>query len=183
MTSFSGAAAGMAVVVLAGVAAPAQAVARRRLVPVPCGAASLAAAVAATPSVLRLAPLCTYLIASALPQVTGDIALVGGPATTLKRDPSAADLRLLDVAAGGRLRVLGITLRNGGTTTGPGGVRNAGTLVLDHVTLTGNTALNDNGGGPENTGNALIAHSVFAANATRGRTATETAAPFTMTVH
>jgi hypothetical protein len=39
--------------------------------------------------------------------------------------------------------------------------------VLDHVTLSGNTALDNNGGAVENTGTALVAHSVLAANATR----------------
>jgi hypothetical protein len=173
MTAFARAAAGMGVAVLAATAvAPAQASVRQRFVTVPCGAAALATAVTAantTPSVLRLAPSCTYLLTSALPQVSGHIVLLGGPATSIRRDPATPDLRLLDVAAGGRLRVWQITLLNGGTTTGPGGgVRNAGDLVLDHVTLTGNTALNDNGGALENTGTAVVAHSLLAANATRG---------------
>jgi hypothetical protein len=38
------------------------------------------------------------------------------------------------------------------------------------VTLTGNTALDNNGGALENTGNALVAHSLLVANATRGAT-------------
>jgi hypothetical protein len=63
---------------------------------------------------------------------------------------------LLDVAAGGRLRVRGITLLNGATTTAPGGgIRNAGTLVLDHVTLSGNTAANI-GGGTANSGTTTL---------------------------
>lgn len=173
MTAFARAAAGVGVAMLAGAAfAPAQASAQQRFVVVPCGAAALATAITAansTPSVLRLSPSCTYLLTSALPQVTGHIVLLGGRDTRIKRDPATPDLRLLDVAAAGRLRVREITLLNGGTTTGPGGgVRNAGDLVLDHVTLTGNTALNDTGGGLENTGTAVVAHSLLAANATRG---------------
>ena len=168
MTAFARAAAAM--VVLA--APPAHASVQQRFTTVPCHAAALATAITAagaTPSVLRLAPSCTYLLTSALPQVTGHIVLLGGPATSIKRDPATPDLRLLDVAAAGRLRVRDITLLNGGTTTGPGGgVRNAGDLVLDHVTLTGNTALNDKGGALENTGTAVVAHSLLVANATRG---------------
>jgi hypothetical protein len=47
---------------------------------VPCGSAALAGAIGtanATPSLLRLAPFCTYLITTALPQVT--VAIAGGP--------------------------------------------------------------------------------------------------------
>jgi hypothetical protein len=175
MTSFARATGVMGVAMLAGAAcaAPAEAAVRQqRFVAVPCSSAALASAIGtanATPSLLRLAPFCTYLVTTALPQVTGAIVLLGGPSTSIKRDPATLDTRLLDVAAGGRLRVRGITLLNGATTTAPGGgIRNAGTLVLDHVTLTGNTAQNNNGGAVENTGTALVAHSVLAANATRG---------------
>lgn len=174
MTAFARSAGGTVFAMIAGTAlaaAPARADGER-VVQVPCGAAALAGAISAadaTPSVLRLAPSCTYLIGTALPQVTGKIVLLGGPSTSIRRDPAVSDLRLLDVAAGGRLRVQGVTLLGGATSTAPGGgIRNAGTLVLDYVTLTGNTALNNNGGGLENTGNALIAHSTLAANATRG---------------
>lgn len=174
MTSFARAVGGMGVAMLAGAActtAPAEAAVRQqRFVAVPCDSVALAGAIGtanATPSLLRLAPFCTYLITTALPQVTGAVTLLGGPSTTIKRDPATLDTRLLDVAAGGRLRVRGITLLNGGTTTAPGGgIRNAGTLVLDHVTLSGNTALDNNGGAVENTGTALVARSVLAANAT-----------------
>jgi hypothetical protein len=175
MTSFARTAGGMGVAMLAGAVctAPAEAAVRhQRFVAVPCSSAALAGAIGtanAAPSLLRLAPFCTYLITTALPQVTGVIDLLGGPATSIKRDPATLDTRLLDVAFGGRLRARGITLLNGVTTTAPGGgIRNAGTLVLDHVTLSGNTAMNNNGGAVENTGTALVAHSVLAANATRG---------------
>jgi hypothetical protein len=163
--------------VLAGTAfaaAPGQAgaSARHRVVRVPCASPALAGAITAagsTPSVLRLAPSCTYLLTAALPQVTGDIALVGGPSTTIKRGPAAPDVRLLDVAVGGRLRVRGIALLNGATSTAPGGgIRNAGALVLDHVTLTGNSSLGNDGGGLYNTGSAVVSHSLIVANVTRG---------------
>lgn len=77
----------------------------------------------------------------------------------------------------------GITLLNGATTTAPdGGIRNAGTLVLDHVTLSGNTAMGNNGGGLYNSGNAVIASSVFAGRMPRrGRSARGTAVASTTT--
>jgi hypothetical protein len=137
MSSFGRTAGGMGVAILAGsliAAAPAQA-ARRRLIVVPCAADSLAAAIDAanaTPSVLRLAPSCAYRLATPLPQITGAVTLLGGPSTSIRRDPAVPELRLLDVAPGGRLRVQGITLQGGATTTGPGGaIRNAGALVLE----------------------------------------------------
>jgi hypothetical protein len=175
MTSFGRAAGGAGLLILAATVvatAPASASARHRVVRVPCAAAALSAAIASgdlTPVVLRPARNCTYLLTTALPLVTGEIVLLGGPSTTIKRAPATPDLRILDIAAGGRLRVRGITLQNGATTTAPGGgIRNAGALVLDHVTLTGNTASGNNGGGLANTGRALVVESVFAANATEG---------------
>jgi hypothetical protein len=83
--------------------------------------------------------------------------------------PATPGLRILDIAVGGRPRVRGITLKNGATTTAPGGgIRNAGVLVPDHVTLTGKTASGNNDGALANTGRALVVDSVFAANATEG---------------
>jgi hypothetical protein len=76
---------------------------------------------------------------SALPQITGDIALLRGPSTTIRRDLAApTTFRILDVAAGATLRVRGIAIQNGSETTG-GGILNAGTVILDFVTLNGNT--------------------------------------------
>jgi hypothetical protein len=58
---------------------------------------------------------------------------------------------------------------NGATTAGVGGgIRNAGTLTLSFTTLSGNTALNNNGGGIYNTGRTLLIHTLIMANATQG---------------
>lgn len=184
MGSFSRVTGGTGAVILAGgilavaSATPAMA-ARARLVKVPCGAASLAAAItaanASTGTVLRLTAGCTYSIvtpavaATALPQITGNVTLVGGPGTTIRRDPAALTaFRVLDVAAGGTLRVAGISILSGTTAGVGGGIQNAGTLRLRHVTLAGNRAAN--GGGLANTAGATatVSRSLVNANATTG---------------
>jgi hypothetical protein len=154
------------------------ATAGRRVVQVPCDAAALATAITAANApggaVLRLARRCVYDIttpataATGLPVITGDIALVGGQETTIRRDNAAAAFRVFDVAAGGRLRLVGISVLDGSTTGLGGGVQNAGTLVLREVTLSGNTAAN--GGGVANLPNATatVSRTLFAANTTTG---------------
>lgn len=150
-----------------------------RVVKVPCGAAALAAAIttanATTGTVLRLADDCTYSIATpataatALPDITRNVTLVGGRRTSIGRDPAAATrFRILNVAAGATLRVAGLTILNGSTAYLGGGVQNAGTLVLRQVTLEGNAA--GNGGGLANiTGAAAtISRSLINANTTTG---------------
>jgi hypothetical protein len=182
MGSFTRAAGATGAVILAGgiltpaSAAPAMA-ARARLVRVPCSAASLAAAItaanASAGTVLRLTAGCTYSIVTpavattALPQITGNVTLVGGPNTAIRRDPAAlTTFRVLDVAAGGTLRVAGISILNGIVAGLGGGIQNAGTLRLLHVTLAGNRAAN--GGGLTNAAGATatVSRSLVNANAT-----------------
>ena len=142
------------------------------ITPVACGSAALAGAITAAnavPATLRLAPFCTYLLTAALPQITGNVTLVGGPSTAIKRAPSTPSIRILDVAAGGTLRVVRVFILNGSTTAAEGaGIRNAGDLVLNHTTLSGNTTVGQNGAGISNTGRALVIRSLFAGNATSG---------------
>jgi hypothetical protein len=171
------------VAILAGgtlmMASPAQSsAAGARVIRVPCSTAALAAAIVAANSpggaVLRLARRCTYTIttpataATGLPTVTGDVALVGGPGTTIQRDPTAALFRVLDVSAGASLRVAGITILNGSTAGLGGGIQNAGRLVLRQTTLSGNRG--GNGGAVANSaaGRATISRSLLTANATTG---------------
>jgi hypothetical protein len=181
MSSFSKITGGAGAVILASGAlltasSPAwPATAGRRVVHVPCGTAALAAAITAANApggaVLLLARRCTYTITTpatagtGLPAITGDVTLVGGPATTIRRDASAAAFRVFDVAAGGRLRVVGISILDGSTAGLGGGIQNAGTLVLRRVTLSGNTA--SSGGGVANLPNArvTVSRTLFAANA------------------
>jgi hypothetical protein len=165
--------------ILAMVSAAPSMAAGPRVVRVPCSAAALAAAItaanAATGTVLRLARGCTYSIttpattATALPDVTGNLTLVGGPRTSIRRDPAAAtQFRIFNVAAGATLRVAGLSILNGSTAGLGGGIQNAGTLVLRHATLSGNTA--GNGGGLANIAGATatISRSLVNANTTTG---------------
>jgi hypothetical protein len=148
----------------------------RNVVRVPCDTAALAAAITTangTPrgAVLRLARRCEYVISTpatmtaGLPTITGDVALVGGPGTTIRRATSAAAFRVLDVVTGARLRLVGIAILDGLTSGIGGGVQNAGTLVLRRVTLSGNRAAN--GGAVANLagGTATASRTLFSANA------------------
>jgi hypothetical protein len=123
----------------------------------------------AVPATLRLAAGCTYRITGTLP-VTGTVALFGGPSTAIASSGFAGPL--IDVAATGRLRVQGIFQQGGRGTAGAdgGGIRNAGGLVLNFVTVRDNATNNGNGGGLANleTARALIAHTVFTRNLATG---------------
>jgi hypothetical protein len=107
-----------------------------------------------------------------MPQIIGNVTLLGGPGTTIRHDPATmANFRILDVAGAGALRVLNIFLRNGNPAGDGGGIQNAGRLLLDHVTLEGNLAgipltAGGNGGGLANLrgARAMIAHTVISAN-------------------
>ncbi|MFD0730429.1 hypothetical protein [Planotetraspora mira] len=160
-----------------GAAAPsAQAMPRlAQAVNVPCDAATLATAIqtanGAGVATLFLAPNCIYNYSTAtvpddaLPIITGDIALVGGLNTTIRRDPAAPGFRILEVASGATLRVQRVSIVGGSTTGFGGGISNAGTVVLDHTILSGNQAAN--GGAFANLAgsNAMISHSVLKENA------------------
>jgi hypothetical protein len=148
---------------------------------VPCSSATLSGAITTAnglgTAILRLAPNCTYSITtpavatSALPQITGNITLLGGPSTTIRRDPAApTTFRVLDVAAGATLHARGIAIQNGNDITG-GGILNSGTVTLDFVTLSGNNATTGDGGGFANgtaTAHALIVHSLIKGNTAGG---------------
>jgi len=183
MGSFAKVTGGTGAAILAGgtllMASPAEAgAAGARVVRVPCDSAALAAAITAANApggaVLRLARRCTYTIttpataATGLPDITGDVALVGGPGTTIQRDPTVAAFRLLNISSGARLRVAGITIVNGSIAGLGGGIQNAGRLVLRQTTLSGNRA--SNGGAVANNagGTVTISRSVITANATTG---------------
>jgi hypothetical protein len=173
---------GMAAVVLAGVAlatsvrsvAQAESVtAVRQIVRVPCTASALSTAINAAnaiPARLRLAAGCTYRITGTL-TVNGTVALSGGPSTAI-RPATGFTGRLLDVSTTGRLRVQGISILGGNGNFGEEGVgiRNAGSLVLNFVTLSGNTTNNGNGAGVANleSARALIAHTLISGNSATG---------------
>jgi hypothetical protein len=183
MGSFARSTSGAGIAVLTGgmvmTAVPAPATAATRVVRVPCSATALSEAITAADASasdpLRLAPHCVYDIttpataATALPVITRDVTLLGGPGTTIRRAPAAsARFRLFDVAAGASLRMADVSVLNGATSGLGGGVQNAGHLVLSQVTLTGNTAAD--GGAIANLagGRATVSRSVLRANTTTG---------------
>jgi hypothetical protein len=84
---------------------------------------------------LLLSPNCVYnyttatATGDALPIITGDITLVGGPSTTIRRNPTAPTaFRILEVASGATLHVRGISILDGSTAAIGGGILNAGTV-------------------------------------------------------
>ena len=113
---------------------------------------------------LRLASRCTYDLAVVLPTITGNVTLIGGPATSIRRSATAAAFTDLTVAATGTLRVMEISIVNGSGATG-GGISNLGTVSLDFVTLSGNTSA-AGGGAIDNLagGRLTIAHSAISGN-------------------
>jgi hypothetical protein len=183
MSSSLRTAGGIGAAVLAGAAltmaqAPARAAAKK-VVFVPCSSPALAAAITAanvTPTTIRLSANCTYNIttpavagSTALPPITGNVTIIGGPSTALRRDPSIAVARVLQVNTGGRLDLEGVFVLNGiADGAGGGGILNNGSLVLQQDTLSGNTG--PNGGAVSNgaTANALISRTVIGSNSTTG---------------
>ncbi|MFB9623618.1 hypothetical protein [Nonomuraea helvata] len=148
-----------------------------KAVNVPCDPDALVTAITAAngngAGTLLLSPDCVYNYTAAtdsgdaLPIITGDITLVGGSGTSIRRDPTATDaFRVLQVASGATLHVQRISIL-GGSTAGPGGgILNAGTVVLEQTIMAGNHA--GNGGAIANSegANATISHSVLSENST-----------------
>jgi len=130
---------------------------------VPCISSALVTAIRnanrAGAATLQLAQGCKYVLTRAvaeddgLPPVTGNITLIGGPGTQISHGPSAGLFRILEVSSGGALTLVDLTVANGqlagenGFDDEGGGIRNAGTLVLRHVRLTGNSNRDGFGGG------------------------------------
>lgn len=177
----------MAAVALAGVALMAAAPAAQaqamdggtEIIRVPCRTDALVTAIntanSSSAATVVLRGNCTYNIttpatpADGLPAITGRIKLVGGSKTVIKRSPAALTaFRVLDVAAGGRLTLNGISIQNGTTNGLGGGIQNAGTLILYVVKLSGDTA--GNGGALANLAGATarVSNTLIEANTTTG---------------
>ncbi|MFF4847536.1 right-handed parallel beta-helix repeat-containing protein [Streptomyces sp. NPDC001194] len=144
---------------------------------VPCTAAALRNALttandAAGPAHLFLSPGCTYTLTdpdnpgNGLPQVTGDITVVGNGSTIRRR--SATGFRIFEVTAPGRLALNDLTVRGGRSESGGaggGGIASAGVLTLHSVTVTGNvSALSGAGGGIISSGTLNLRDSTVSHN-------------------
>ena len=107
---------------------------------------------------------------SGLPSVTTEVTIEGNGAI-VERSPSPGTLpfRIFHVAPQGRLTLRDLTVRYGLTEshTDGGGLWNTGTLVLDRVTVTDNTA-GDDGGGIRNDGVLRMVGSFVVANRASG---------------
>ncbi len=179
-----GAGIGATVLSVAALTATPTAALSARVIRVQCSSPALRTAITAANTLgaatLRLAAHCIYnytdavpTTENALPLITGNVTLIGGPSTTIRRDPAATTpaFRLFHVLAAGTLRIERIFLLNGiGPTDGGGAITNDGTVVLNFTTLSGNTTAAAGGGGAlintAATARALIAHSVISNNST-----------------
>jgi hypothetical protein len=107
----------------------------------------------------------TFLTASnsiALPSITTPITIVGNGAV-LERGSGAPQFRAFNVTTSGSLTLQNLTLRNFHAGGGNGGaVQNTGSLTLDGVTVTGNSARF--AGGIHSNGTLTIANSTFTSN-------------------
>jgi CSLREA domain-containing protein len=79
--------------------------------------------------------------------IHGDVIIVGRDAINTVIDGLNLD-RVFDVQAGSKLELVGVTVRNGRTVSGPGGgIRVLGELALTRGVVTGSHAQSDSGGG------------------------------------
>ena len=100
--------------------------------------------------------------------VTIDGTSVAGGVTI---DGGAGTNRIFSIPSGTSLTLRGLTLTNGNGTgalsSGSGGaIYNAGTLVMDQCTVSGNSITSGNGGGIQNAGTATVTRSTFVSNTT-----------------
>lgn len=102
---------------------------------------------------IQLAPGCTYtfttpaVAGSALPIITGRVAITGDNATIARAHNAADEFRIATVRASGFLSLNGVTIKGGVSSDGGGGILNAGTVSLKHSSLTENADFGANGGG------------------------------------
>jgi predicted outer membrane repeat protein len=88
---------------------------------------------------------------------------IQGSGTIVTRASGAPAMRILQINSSGSVTVDGPTFENGGGISGQGGsIHNAGVLVVDEATFSGNTA--STGGAIENTGTLTVTASGFTSN-------------------
>jgi hypothetical protein len=90
--------------------------------------------------------------AGALPTIRDDL-IIQGPGAgslTLQRPSSAAEFRIFDIARAFTVTISGLTISGGRESSQGGGIRSFGTLTVQNVTLSNNSA--GTGGGIDNEG-------------------------------
>jgi hypothetical protein len=118
----------------------------------------------------------TVKLQTALPAIADDTVLIGPGASkfTVQRDSTAGFVRIFDIEAGVTVKISGLTARFGSLFEDDGaGVRNAGTLTLDHVVVTKNATSTASfggvdGGGIYNSGTLHVISSTVARNSVVG---------------
>lgn len=103
-----------------------------------------ASANCAVPAVIVLAPaVFTFTVpyegSNALPKVNCDLTIIGNN-STLARDPAGPDMRFIEVGSQGNLTLRSLNLAGGRLYSVGGALFNLGSLLLQDVTFTNNTA-------------------------------------------
>ena len=137
---------------------------------VPCNATTLATDIAGASSgeILVLTPNCTYVLTSALPDITADLTLRGYQ-STLERSltGSPPDFSLLDVTSGVSVSIIGVNFVNGAADAYGGAIENKGALTVSGGTFRGNTS-GEYGGAIYNDGFLSLTGSTFTGNTAPG---------------
>lgn len=110
----------------------------------------------------------TITLASAPPEITGQVEIVGLGADqlTVSGGNSSTVGAVFSVGSGAQASIYGLTITGGKSTADGGGISNAGTLTVSASALTSNTAAN--GGGIENSGTLMVASSTLSDNTSSG---------------
>jgi len=95
----------------------------------------------------------TITLGSTLPAISGDLSIEGaGQSVTISGNDA---VRVMVVNAGVTVELRDLTVANGFSTNGGGGIANSGTLIITNSTFSSNTA---SGGGPGASGGGGIAN-------------------------
>ena len=97
-----------------------------------------------------------------LPVIAG-VTITGPGASTLTIDGGGTD-RIFTIAAGHTVSISGLTLTDGGNVADGGAILSDGSLTLDHISITGNTATAAGAGVYEDGGSITITASTIAGN-------------------
>lgn len=145
------------------------------LTPIACTTTALSAAMnaantAGTASIL-LPSNCTYSFqgapaGDALPTVTGVVTIIGGENTVIERALTTSPFRIVTISEAGSLSLQHLTIRYGKSTGFGGAIFNNGSLNLEDVTLSNNSAADGGAIFISSTGTASIVTSIFLANTT-----------------
>ena len=99
--------------------------------------------------------------------ITDSLTITGGGAPTTVIDGNRSvrpNGRVLAIGSGITVSISGVTIRNGGTGGGGGGIFNAGTLTATNSAVTGNAAGEDGGGIFNDAGTLTLINSIVSGN-------------------